>query len=392
MSLYSHSRLSCFEQCPLKFKLNYIDKIKPEFEETVETFLGSMAHEVLEKLYKNLKFQKLTTISELLEYFNKQWKENWNDSIIIVRKEYTGENFRKMGVKFLTDYYNRYKPFNQSRTVGLETQDSIDLDNNYKIHIRIDRLTISKDNIYEIHDYKTSNSLPTQEKLDHDRQLALYAYGIKKMYPDAKRVKLIWHYLAFDKEMASERTSEQLEELRKQVIELIKRIEATQDFPGRQSALCGWCGFQEICPEWKHKFITSNLQENEYLKEDGVKLVNEFAKTKEESDKLSEKLDKIREALVSYAKKENITAVFGSDYKASVKSYPKLSFPKKYDLLQQKFFETIKQIGLWDKLATIDVYELAKMINNGELHSELVSLLNKYISRGETVRINLRKK
>lgn len=392
MQTFSHSRISCFEQCPLKFKFNYIDKVETEIEETVEAFLGSRVHEALEKLYKDLKFQKLRSLKELLAFFNSEWKKNWNDAIVIVRNEYDQENYRKMGEKFITDYYNRYKPFNHSKTIGLETQRTVDLNNKYKIHVRIDRLALTEDNVYEIHDYKTSNSLPTQDYLDNDRQLAIYAYGIKKMYPDAKKVRLIWHFLAFDKEMSSERTPEQLEDLRKEVIESIEKIEAEKEFPSSVSTLCDWCEFQSICPEWKHKFKTEKLEPNEYLEEDGVNLVNEFAEAKEEHDKICYKIEKIRDALIEYAKKENVNSVFGSDVKASIKHYPKLSFPKKGEPFQEDFFEVVKKIGLWDKLATVDVYELAKMINRGELHGDLMKLLERFIRKDELFRVSLRKK
>jgi len=391
-ALYSHSRLSTFEQCPLKFKFAYIDKIETEIEETIEAFLGSRVHEALEKLYKDLKFQKLNTLKELLDFFNSEWKKNWNDAIIIVRNEYDQENYKKMGEKFLTDYYERYKPFNHTRTIALETEKTVDLNEKYKIHIRIDRLAISNNNIYEIHDYKTSNSLPTQQELDNDRQLAIYAYGIKKIYPDAEKIKLIWHYLAFDKEMSSERIEEQLESLKKEVIKLIEIIEAEREFPPKVSTLCDWCEFQKLCPEWKHKFKTEELSPNEYLTDNGVQLVNKFAEAKEESDKLAEKLEKIREALIEYAKKEKVSMVFGSDVKASVKSYPKLSFPKKYDQNQQEFFEAVKKIGLWDALATVDVYELSKRINRHEIHPDLIKLLSKFIDKEEIFRVSLRKK
>ncbi|GAI32254.1 unnamed protein product [marine sediment metagenome] len=57
MAYYSHSRLETFQNCPLKCKLNYIDKIKRE-EEGIEAFLGSRFHEVMEKIYKDLPFRK----------------------------------------------------------------------------------------------------------------------------------------------------------------------------------------------------------------------------------------------------------------------------------------------------------------------------------------------
>src|SRR3989338_1179088 len=385
MNTFSHSRLSCFEQCPLKFKYAYIDKVKTEIEETVETFLGSRVHETLEKLYKDLKFQKLNSLKELLSFFNKEWAKNWNDAIIIVHKEYDSENYRKLGERFITDYYNRYKPFNHTRTIALETQRTVPLNDEYKIHVRIDRLAMADDTTYEIHDYKTNNSLKTQDDLDNDRQLAVYAYGIKKMYPDATKVRLVWHFLAFDKEMSSFRTPEQLEELRTEVIGIIEKIKKETQFKPHVSKLCSWCEFQPLCPEWKHKFKTDSLEANEYLKEDGVKLVNTFASLKDEADILNEKLEKIKEALVAYAQKEGESTIFGSDVKATVRTYPKLSFPKKEDEAQEEFFETVKKIGLWDKLATVDVYSLAKMINKGEINDELVRLLERFITRSEAI-------
>ena len=66
MTIYSHSRLSCFEQCPQKFKLHYIDKVKTEVEESVEAFMGSRVHDTLEKLYRDLQYQKMNSLEDLL--------------------------------------------------------------------------------------------------------------------------------------------------------------------------------------------------------------------------------------------------------------------------------------------------------------------------------------
>ncbi len=390
MKTFSNSKLSCFEQCKLKFKFNYIDKVKTEIENTVEAFLGSLVHETLEKLYKDLKFQKLNSLKELLSFFNEEWKKNWNDGIVIVRDEYSEKNYIKMGEKFITDYYNKYKPFDQTKTIGLETKGFVDI-GEYKIHVRIDRLAMDGD-VYEIHDYKTNNSLPTQDRIDHDRQLAIYAYGIKKMYPDAKKIKLIWHFLAFDKEMHSSRTDKDLKNMQKEVLEVIKDILKCKEYPAKESALCGWCEFRPLCPNFKHLFSIEDKPAKEYLDDDGVKLVNDFASLHKEVKEKEEKMDKIKDALVEFAKQKEVEVVFGSDMKAFVKSYPKLSFPKKDDDNRDKFFEMVKKIGLWNKLAVVDVYELAKMINKGEINEELKKLLDKFIEKGEIIRVGLRKR
>src|SRR3989304_2392562 len=111
MPIYSHSKLSIYENCPQQFKLRYIDRIElPESKEGIEAFLGSRVHEALEKLHKELILTKVNSLDE-------------------------------------------------------------------------------------IHDYKASGTLPSQDKLDNDRQLALYQIGLKEKFKDVKDVRLIWHYL-----------------------------------------------------------------------------------------------------------------------------------------------------------------------------------------------------
>lgn len=55
MSIYSHLQLNTFENCPLQYKLNYIDKNKRE-RESREAFLGNKVHEILLILYRDYRF------------------------------------------------------------------------------------------------------------------------------------------------------------------------------------------------------------------------------------------------------------------------------------------------------------------------------------------------
>ena len=156
MATYSPSKLGTFESCPLRFKFQYIDKIKVEITDTVETFLGSRVHDVLEKLYKDLKFQKKNSLKQLLEHFEKIWVKNWNDNIIIVRENFNKENWKQMGIKFITDYYERYKPFDQEQTIDIEKQVFFQLDEEKKYYLRgyIDRLAAKKDGTYSIFKFR----------------------------------------------------------------------------------------------------------------------------------------------------------------------------------------------------------------------------------------------
>lgn len=252
MVIYSHSRLSTFEQCPYKFKLRYIDKVVPEIEATIEAHLGKCVHDTLEWLYNSIKkdSDSVPTIDGVIEYYANKWEETYNDKIHIVKNGFTPKDYFNKGVQFLVDYYMKHKPFKDG-TIECEKRIVIELNDKYKIQGFIDRLVenIEKDRI-EIHDYKTANNLPPKEKIENDRQLALYSIAIKEIFGKEKEVKLIWHYLAHNMKITSSRTNEQLDQLKKETLELIEKIESTTDFPTCKSILCDWCEYKSICPEF----------------------------------------------------------------------------------------------------------------------------------------------
>ena len=75
MPIYSHSQLSTYEECPLKYKLCYWDGIK-RGTEGVEAFLGSMVHEALKNCYDAVKLAKVNTLDELVACYDSLWQKN----------------------------------------------------------------------------------------------------------------------------------------------------------------------------------------------------------------------------------------------------------------------------------------------------------------------------
>jgi putative RecB family exonuclease len=396
MPTFSHSRIGTFEQCHLKYKYGYIDNLKTEKEKGVEAFMGSRVHEALEKLYKDMLFEKFMSLQEVLDYFNKLWKENWNDSVKINKKEYTQENYRKMGERCLTDFYNRYKPFNQGRVIGIETQEQMKLDDKYKFHIRIDRLMDMGNGVYEVHDYKAGGKLPTKEELDSDRQLAAYSLWVLRNFDDVKKIRLIWHFVLFDKEMESSRTPKQLDDLRKQIIEKIKQIEKTKVFKPTKSALCDWCEYQHLCPLWKHEIELEEKEANEFLKDSGVKLVNEYVKINSEKKEFDEKcdkqLEKLKEALIEFCKKEKIEVVVGSDNKISVKETESLKFPGKNTPEREKLIEVLKKMKKLDEVTDLDIYALAKIVKEEAWDKSKLAKIAKFETVENSYRFSLSKR
>ena len=397
MASFSHSQIGTYETCPLQYKYAYVDRIRVEVE-TVETFLGSRVHEALEKLYRDLRYQRLMKLEELQAYFNKKWKENWKDSIVIVKKEYDQENYRKMGEKYLADYYQRYQPFDQGRISGLETRELLSLDENrnYSYHIRIDRLMDMGAGLYEVHDYKTSLTLAKQEELDGDKQLAMYSLWVMKNFKDCRKVRLVWHYLAFDKELDSYRTEEQLESLRKEVLEKIMRLEKASEFPANVSSLCDWCSYKAICPMWKHEAELEQKPEKEYLDDQGLKLVDEYVRIKEEYDRrrveAEQRLEELKKELIAFSQRKRISVVFGSENKVAVNEYESLKLPAKNTKEREELVSLLKNIGKLDKVTDLDVFALARVLKNREWDEKDLAILQKFGIREKGYRLSISKK
>ncbi len=396
MPTYSHSQLSTYETCPHQYKLAYIDKIKTETE-GIEAFMGSRVHDALEKLYRDLKVTKLNSLEEILEFYHQSWERNWNDMVQIIRKDYTADDYRRLGERCIVDYYKRYYPFDQGKTIGLEENIFFPLEEEKGYWIRgvIDRLTLVNDSILEIHDYKTSSRLPTEEEINSDRQLGFYQMGVEGRWKGIKEIRLIWHYLAFDMEIQSSMTQKRLLDLKRETIELIQRIEMDREFTPKEGPLCDWCDYQAFCPKRKHLIISANLPLNEYLNEEGVALVNKYVELKEKKRIFNEEIDmeigKIEEALFAYAKRENVDAIFGRDYVARIKIETKERYPLKGDPNRKLLDEIIKNAGKWMEVSDLNPWMLARVIERGAWPPSLVKKIKEFSIKEESRSINLSK-
>ncbi|MFH1846775.1 MAG: PD-(D/E)XK nuclease family protein [Candidatus Omnitrophota bacterium] len=401
MTVYSHSRLSTFETCPLQFKFNYIDKIKRE-EQGIEAFMGTQFHNVMEKLYEDLKF-KTYKLEELLKMYDMNWDREFTKSIIIVRKDRLAEDYKNAGKKCIEDYYKRYYPFNQGRVVGIERAVSVDLNNDGKYKIRgfIDRLVQADDGTYEIHDYKTSGHLPEQEKFDKDRQLALYQIGISDMWNDVSEVKLIWHYVIFDKEMVSTRSQEQLDDLRKSTIELIDKVENAKEFLPQESTLCKWCSYQDMCPRKKHIYKVSDLPPNEYLEDSGVKLVEQYMDLEDKKEELKQEVsmigkeqEKIKEAAIKFAEKEKASVIDGPgkrlkiDIKKDIRTPSKSNNPKEWAGLRDVLIKEWK----YEEVSTVNSSMLKAQIRKNLWPQNFINKLKPFVKEQIVKKVTLVKK
>jgi putative RecB family exonuclease len=383
-SSYSFSKIGSFETCKLQYKYKYVDKLKLRVE-TIEAFMGIIVHEALKEFYGLVKNKIIKPKKWLLSKYDELWKENYKDSIKIVKKEFSAEDYYEKGKKCLMDYYEEYKPFDQTKIVKTEgsvffklKQDSKE----YEFTGIIDRLDWNdKEKVFEIHDYKTSATLMTQEEASQDFQLPLYQLALLSMWPEAEKTKLIWHYLLFNKQVESSRTKEQLMEIQSIAVDKIKAIEACDEFPPHKSALCDWCDFQQICPLWKHPKKVEKLEENKYRKDPGVKLVISYSELEEKKKQLKTKIAeieqeqaKIAEAAVEFAEKEDSWVIDGPDKQLVVTVKEELGAPSRKE-------DEEKWEGLRNILIESERYVDVSTVNSSMLNKMLKSWPQEFIDR-----------
>jgi putative RecB family exonuclease len=271
----------------------------------------------------------------------------------------------------------------------------LEKEKDYWIRGFIDRVTLVDSSILEIHDYKTSNRLPTKADVESDRQLAFYQMGVSEKWQGIQEVRLIWHYLTFDTEINSSRTPDQLHQLRQATLELIQRIEADRRFLPKEGPLCDWCDYQGYCPKRKHLIAVGSLPPNEYLNEEGVVLVNQYVEMKERKRILSGEIDaelaKIEEALYAYAQREELETIFGSDHVAKIKIEMKEKYPLKGDPSRRILDEMIKKAGKWMEVSDLNPWMLARVIGRRGWPPSLMNKVKEFSTVEESRSITLSK-
>ena len=234
---FSHSRVECFKQCPYKYKLRYIDKIKTldDYDPQDPLKIGTAIHECIQqdikKAIKNY-YMQYPIINDL----------HVNEAL---KMFYMGNKAR-----------NLLPLENAKYEVKLECDKFIGY---------IDMLVPNEDGTFDIYDFKYSNNI---DKYMDSNQLHLYKYYSEKLL-NIKIKKL--YFVFIEKTMIRQKKTEDLREFRlrlkstlenmnvqikevlynpDKVIEFINdEIDLLEcnDYIKNTSKLCDWCEYKEFC-------------------------------------------------------------------------------------------------------------------------------------------------
>lgn len=246
--LASPSRLLAWLDCPRRYRMQYLDRPRPEARrQRAHTSVGIATHNILRDFWDLPASQRTPAgVAELV-------RTSWID--VGFRDPEQSAAWRLRVREAVTDYLRgidrERQPIGLERSVSLKT-DAI------AVTGRVDRLD-DRDGDLVVVDYKTGRQVPTEDEARTSLPLALYAAGTSRTFRrPCTRVEL--HHIPTGTVVAHEHSPESVEgkiaeaesiasDLRKVDAEFREvGVESTR-FAPRPSALCTWCDFRAHCPE-----------------------------------------------------------------------------------------------------------------------------------------------
>ncbi len=335
----SYSSVGTYQTCPLKYKYQHIDRIpEPKSKEAV---FGTLIHAVLKYIHTPAILSP--SLDQALDYFAKGWNSEVYENELEERSAFS------QGVTIIQHYLAEHKP-NDYTIVDLESRFAIEIgteeSGKHIVSGIIDRIDKTADG-YEIIDYKTTRQMPSQDKVHNDLQLSIYLRAFLARYPKETahidKITVSLYYLKHGVKLSSTRTLAQLEQVDQTFLDVIKSIEAAK-FEPILSPLCDWCGYQKICPLWKHKFAETHRLETEEVKT----AISEYLDLKGRISEEKQRLGRLQAMILQYMEQEGIERVFdeqGIIGKSFRKTY-------KYDAKQLRAI--LEPLDKWEAVLKVD--------------------------------------
>lgn len=236
----SYSRLSRFEQCPLSFKLQYIDR--RQSDPGMPLRFGKVVHGALERLLREVIDQERTgplDEERALALFTEAWGA----------ERLTGLHEFGEGVAMLRAFVRTQGVVDHRDVLAVEKEFRLPA-GRFTVLGYIDRIDRVDDETIEIVDYKTNRQLFTREEVDESLQMSLYELAARRTWPWVKHVRLSFVMLRHGVRQTTTRTPEQLEAALAYVQTLGAMTETETDFAPKLGPNCVYCDHRDACPAY----------------------------------------------------------------------------------------------------------------------------------------------
>jgi len=359
MKPLSYTQISQYQSCPLCYKLQYIDGLKPE-DKWYFSF-GNSLHNCAEYFIK-VKVPPPPPLDELLQFYEDNWLSEGYES---AEEE---ARYRDYGRQILSDFWEIHC-VDFRVPVAVERMFYIDIDG-VKLRGYIDRVDKLDSGGLSIVDYKTSQGLFTKEDLAANLQLTLYQLAAEQTWHLPVEMLILYHLRSNTPCSCAPRDKAQLEEARHLVLEVAENI-AAERFPAVSNQYCP-CDFAEHCPYYRQNLVPE-LKEAEILPGMTVaEAVEQYVSLQAQIKELQLQLEDIRQMIIDSCQAEGLNRVYGREHAITCKLVEKAGFN------EDEVRALLEPEGLWHRLLSLDQAKLKELLSDeavaGDIRHKLEAL------------------
>jgi len=345
MKPLSYTQISQYQSCPLCYKLQYIDGLKPK-DKWYFSF-GNTMHACAEYFFK-VKIPPPPSLDELLEFYEKNWL---SEGYELAEEE---ARYRTYGEQILAEFWKIHST-DFRMPVAVEKMFYIDIEG-VKLRGYIDRIDKLESGGLSIIDYKTDKELFAKDDLEKNLQLTLYQLAIEQTwYLPVERLTL-YHLRSNTPCSCQPRDEAQLEEARQLILEVANNI-AEERFTAIENQYCP-CDFPEHCPYYRHK-VVPELKETDVLRGIGVgEAVEQYASLQGQIRELESQLEEVKQTIIDFCQAEGLNRVYGREHAITYKMMERLGFS------EDEVRALLEPKELWHRVLSLDQAKLKQLVTD----------------------------
>jgi len=350
----SYTQISLYQSCPLLYKLQYIDGLKPK-DKWYFSF-GSTMHRCVEYFFKVMVPPPL---DKLLQFYQQNWLSEGYES---AEEE---KSYRAYGQEILTKFWGIHSA-EFHMPLAVEKLFYVDI-GGVKLRGYIDRVDKLESGGLSIIDYKTNRELFTTDYLENDLQLTLYQIAAEQMWQLPVECLTLYHLRSNTPCSCSPRNETALRQARQVVTEIAENI-ARGDFPATENPYCP-CDFPEYCPYYQHKYLVeaaaATARQDLLPGIEAGEAVERYYNLQAQIKELSRQLDEAKQEIVSFCQSQGLNRVFGSEHAATYKLVEKTGFS------EEEVRAVLEPEGLWQRVLSLDQSKLGQLIKDEAVASDI---------------------
>jgi len=351
MNPLSYTQISQYQSCPLCYKLQYIDGLKPK-DKWYFSF-GLTIHACAEYFFK-VKVPPPPSLDELLEFYEANWLSEGYESAEEEAK------YKAYGWEILSKFWEIHSadfkmPFAVERVFHINIE-------GVKLRGYIDRVDKLDSGELSIVDYKTNQEPFTTEDLEKDLQLTLYQLAAEQTWQLPVEKLTLYHFRSNTPFSCGPRNEARLEEAKHLVLKVADGI-AGGIFPAIENQYCP-CDFAEHCPYYRQQYMVTKPE----LAWQGVlpglavaEAVEGYVSLQAQIRELQSQLEEIRQMIVDFCQAEELNRVYGTEHAITYKTVEKTGFS------EDEIRALLEPEGLWHRVLSFDQSRLEQLVTDEEV-------------------------